>query len=311
LLAGEPQALPLPELPNRDRWFLPEVSAALTALKRAIDEAPAPDSIRRFCYLALSSLIVARTSVANARDLVHSRHHFRVHATPPNVLARFRQRCAAMGRQMAAFSAQADTAVHAGVVRADARALPLRDEGTQLIFTSPPYCNAVDYTRTHVFAVAWLADILGTSPSDYVKMGRRYIGTDRARKSHCLDDLFAGYESRVAAQAVAEVSRVDRVRAGVLARYFADMSRVLAECGRLLAPGGHAVFVVCPSRIRGVTVPTHRALTEIAAGLPISLRLVEEAERTLDDSRRIMPYLHEGFGQRMRTEYVVVLRRTG
>ena len=35
-----------------------------------------------------------------------------------------------------------------------------------------------------------------------------------------------------------------------------------------------------------------------------------EVERTLDDSRRIMPYLQSGFGRRMRTEYVLVFRRS-
>ena len=62
--------------------------------------------------------------------------------------------------------------------------------------------------------------------------------------------------------------------------------------------------------IRGVDVPTHRALAEIAAALPAPLVQIDEVERTLDDSRRIMPYLQSGFGRRMRTEYVLVFRRS-
>jgi len=268
------------------------------------------DGARRFCYLALSSLVVARSSVANARDLVHSRHHFRAHATPPDVLARFARRCATMRRQVATFRADSCADVPAGVARADARAIPLRDGVARLVLTSPPYCNALDYTRTHLFAVAWLEEVLGTTVADYRLLGRRYIGTDRARKSHRLDALRDGHGSPSAEQAIAGVAAQDPVRAGVLARYFTDMRQAVGECGRVLAPGGHAVLVVCPSRIRGVDVPTHRALAEIAAALPAPLVQIDEVERTLDDSRRIMPYLQSGFGRRMRTEYVLVFRRS-
>lgn len=318
-LASGTAGLSLPGLPDRDRWFQPEVSVALAALVAAIAEIETTsgaregtaESVRRFCHVALSSLIVARTSVANARDLVHSRHHFRAHATPPDVLGRFARRCAAMRRQVAVFSAEADATATVGVARADARALPLRDGVARLLFTSPPYCNAIDYTRTHLFAIAWLADALGTTIDDYRRLGRRYIGTDRARKAHRFEELLEEFASTAARLAVAEVAARDPVRAGVLARYFADMGRALGECGRVLAPGGHAVLVVCPSRIRDVAVPTHRALAELAAEAPCSLTLVDELERTLDDSRRVMPYLQTGFGQRMRTEYILVLRRAG
>ena len=51
-------------------------------------------------------------------------------------------------------------------------------------------------------------------------------------------------------------------------------------------------------------------LEEIAAALPTPLVLADEVERTLDDSRRVMPYLQSGFGRRMRTEYVLVFRRS-
>lgn len=310
LLEVEPQALLAPSIHNRERWFLPEVSYALAALKVAIQDLRTSDSIRRFFYLALSSLIVARSSVANARDLVHSRHHFNAHATPPDVLGRFARRCKTMRRQVAAFGAQASVELQAEVIRADTRALPLQDGIARLIFTSPPYCNALDYTRTHALAVAWLADVLGTSIDEYRLLGRRYIGTDRARKSHRLNGQLDGFDSPTAAWAVMQVGAADPVSAGVLARYFVDMRQALAECSRVLLPGGHLVLVICPSRIRGVDVPTHRALAEIAATLPAPLELVGEYERTMDDRRRVMPYLSVGFGQRMRTEYVLALRRT-
>ena len=43
------------------------------------------------------------------------------------------------------------------VVGPDARALPVEDASASLVFTSPPYCSALDYTRAHMFAVAHAA----------------------------------------------------------------------------------------------------------------------------------------------------------
>src|SRR5205823_5323320 len=102
-------------------------------------------------------------------------------------------------------------------------------------------------------------------------------------------------------------------RAWIVHRYFRDMTRILSECARVVCPGGHVVLVVCPSNIRRVAIPTHHALAELATKLEgqRKLDLVELNERTIHDRRRVMPYLETAFGPRMRTEYVLVLRRPG
>jgi ubiquinone/menaquinone biosynthesis C-methylase UbiE len=104
----------------------------------------------------------------------------------------------------------------------------------------------------------------------------------------------------------------DRKRAWIVHRYFRDMERVLAECARVVRPGGRVVLVVCPSNIRRVPVPTHELFVELAEHLPArpTGRLEVEAlhQRTLHDRRRVMPYLETAFGMRMRTEYVLILR---
>ena len=109
------------------------------------------------------------------------------------------------------------------------------------------------------------------------------------------------------------VSARDARRGRILARYFGDMERVLAEAARILRPGGRLVLVVCPSHIRKVDVPTHQAFVEMGGHLPAPHRLDREEvyERTLNGRRRLLPYMDEAFGRRVRTEYVVVLRKDG
>jgi hypothetical protein len=91
------------------------------------------------------------------------------------------------------------------------------------------------------------------------------------------------------------------------------MQAALYEMGRVVQPGHHIVLVVCPSHIRKIQIPTNDLLIEIAGQLPLpnnyTLRLHEQIERTLDDRRRLLPYMTEVFGPRMRTEYVIVLQK--
>lgn len=308
----QPEPLAYPVIHQLERWFLPSVVADLTLLKQCIRRAEVGEDVRDFLFVAFSSLITARTSVANARDLVHSRHHYRAHKAPPDVAAVFRRRLGQMRRQMADFvtsRAEAPSATHATVLADDARSLSVADESIDLVFTSPPYCNALDYTRAHSFSVGWLDDVLGISQAGYVRLGRRYIGSERGAASA---ETPSYSDLPLLRDLGAQVAARDPRRGRILNRYFADIRQVLLETARVLRPGGRLVLVVCPSHIRKIEIPTHLAFVEMGEHLsPPALRLGREAvhERTLDDRRRLLPYMQEAFGRRMRTEYVVVLRK--
>jgi hypothetical protein len=198
------------------------------------------------------------------------------------------------------------------MVGGDARSLGMEAGEADLVITSPPYCSALDYTRAHLFAVAWLADVLGTTVEQHRLLGRDYIGSEWASLAEATADR--------PTTAPLGVARVDEVvddlgseprRGCVVHRYFREMRQVLAERARMTRPDGHMVLVVCPSNVRRVPAATHRLFTELANAAPSDrrLNLVDCRERTIHDHRRLMPYLEAAFGQRMRTEYVLVLRR--
>jgi hypothetical protein len=302
---------PPPVLPGRDRWFLPSVQVALTLLKRVIRAADAPPEFRSLWYVLFSSLIVAKTSVANARDIVHSRHHSFVHARTPDVLGRFCQRLSRVERQMRAYRADGPALRPAHVQCHDSRSIPLPSSGVSLVVMSPPYCNALDYTRAHRFAVAWLADVLQVTLDDYTRLGREYIGSERGQHGRAYGPVnIAGVDS-----ITEQVAAIDPERGRLVARYFMDMQRVLGEIGRILEPGGHAVLVVCPSHIRRIPIAWHDAFSSLGEHFPADQRLSQVAliPRTLDDHRRILPFMNAGaqLAGRMRTEYVLVLRKGG
>lgn len=307
-----------PQVARLDRWFLPSVIVDLALIKYHILNSDLPADLRNFFLVAFSSLILARTSVANARDVVHSRHHYQEHTSPPDVRARFEQRLGTMTRMMRDFWKQSLTApaptVKCKTIGGDARAIPLPDESVDLIFTSPPYCSALDYTRAHQLAVAWLQDVFAVSQTEYTLLGRRYIGTERATKSPGVLTGLALPEVPLFREIADRIGSTDTRKGNTVKKYFADMQQALSEMGRVLKPGRYLILVVCPSHIRKVEVPTHdifgQMIEKMVLGDGHRLTQVACIERTIDDRRRLLPYMQKAFGRRMRTEYVVIYQKT-
>lgn len=304
-----------PELPRLDYWFRDDVSRDLARLKSHITENTNESTpLRDLAWTVFSSLIIARTSVANARDLVHSRHHYREWTDNPDVTARFLRQLSRAARLMQELHQQTppDSMATARISGVDARKLTLHDGAVDLTFFSPPYVSALDYPRAHVFAVAWLSDVLGVDVDQYRADARTYIGTDRAPLAEATKTQ--PLPPATGWSAVDEV--VDQLqdvpeKAWTVHRYFRDMATVLAESARVTRPGGHVVIVVCPSNIRRVRVETHNVFAALAPVVTGGMLEVEDTySRTIHDHRRVMPYIEQSFGERMRTEYVVVARRT-
>lgn len=306
-----------PEIDRLDYWFLPTVATELALLKYHILASDQDQDIRDFFLVVFSSLILARTSVANARDIVHSRHHHQVHESPPDVRQRFSQRLRAMTRMMTDFWHACQEAprqdIAATIIGDDAKAIPLPSNSVDLIFTSPPYCNALDYVRAHAFTVAWLQDVFEISQAEYSLLGREFIGTERAMKSA---DSLKGVllpDVPLLTDIVRRIRAVDQRKGNIVTKYFADMWTVFQEMGRVLKPEQHLVLVVCPSHIRKVEVPTHTAFKEMTERMTIdhNYRLDQVAcvERVISDRRRLLPYMRKAFGKRMRTEYVMIYKK--
>lgn len=303
-----------PDITRLDYWFRQDVSSDLARLRSVIAQATEPGPMRRLAWTVFSSLIVARTSVANARDLVHSRHHYRAWDHDPGTIERYGRGLERAARLMDSYEQLLpDDHLPAALVGDDARSTGLHDGAVDLTFFSPPYVSALDYPRAHAFAIAWLADVLAMTPDEYRRHARRYVGTDRAALADAsaaqpLPPPTGNHEVDTAVDALNDAPE----RAWVVSRYFADMAAVFAEAARVTRPGGHVVVVVCPSNIRRVHVPTHEIFHTLASNAAGGrLRLEDHYVRTIHDRRRVMPYLEAKFGERMRDEYVLVFCRLG
>lgn len=298
-----------PEFYNRDYWFEVPVQQSLSLLSYHIAHTPMSEGVREFLWVAFSAVILTKVSVANARDIIHSRHHYIQHLVTPDVISKFCRRVKQMRRQMTEFrerlSRVSPTSVN--VYMQDSRLLPLEKNAIDLVFTSPPYATALDYTRAHFLSISWMQKSLGTTLEVYKAQGGNYIGSERGRtvSSFNIDERLADYY--LARSTIEQLVGIDRKKAFHIQRYFLDMLQVFSEINRVLKPGKHAVIVVCPSHIRKIDVPTHKVFTEF--GQYTGLELVEEYTRTINGGRRVLPYTRDTFGERMSTEYVLIYRK--
>jgi len=255
-------------------WFLERTRLELMALLRAIEAEARDDVLRQFLEVVFSSTIVTKSGgVSLARDLAHSRPHLDVSKQPENAIKVF----LAKGMRAAEALKELSSAhCSAKVLDGDARRLPLSEGSVQLVVTSPPYANAIDYPRAHKFSLVWL----GYGISEIRRLLPAYIGTERIRTPYVrLPDSVEEVLSRV--------GRRDRRRERVVRQYFTDMAQVVREIYRVLEPGRAAVLVVGPSTCRGIRIDTPACIATL--GKQAGFEVVGIGKRRLDRDRRMLP----------------------
>ena len=258
-----------------DYWFLPETQSELSALALEIREETDP-LLRNLLEVLFSATIVTKSGgVSRARDLAHSRPH-RVADKQPR--SPFRMFEAQLRQATRAFAETSDLGRgSSSFVAADSRSLPLSDNSVDLIVTSPPYANALDYMRAHKFSLVWLGQQVG----DLGNLRSKYIGAERQDAGEDVplpDD---------AQRAIAALSEVDRPKSRVLAKYLREMRQAIEEMHRVIRPGRAVIIVVGPSTMRGQRIATQDYLSGIAEQAGFAIAGVPE--RALDRDRRMMP----------------------
>ncbi len=280
-----------------DYWFLPSTQRELVALVLAIQEA-SDTAVRRFLELTFSGIIITKSGgVSRARDLAHTRPHLQESKVPKNALEQFALRL----RKNLISIAQLKTNTGMGSTLAgDARALPFADGVIDLVVTSPPYANAIDYMRAHKFSLVWFGEAI----SDLSSLRAKYIGSERIGHTQ-----YAALPDRPET-VIRELTPRDMKKTAILRKYFVEMRSVLSEIYRVLRNDSAAIVVVGTSVMRGIDVQTQYCLADIAAS--VGFDVVGVAQRILDRNKRMMP---ARFGkktdsmieQRMHEEYVIGL----
>jgi hypothetical protein len=282
-------------------WFDPASRRQLAALAIEIQRVRNL-MVRRLLWCAFSRLIIVKQAGASlAMDVSHSRPHRTYSKAPIRPIEHFAQN---VKRVLAAspFSQRDNARPPARIAVGDARALKLESGSVDVVITSPPYLNAIDYMRGHRLSLVWMRHSIDGLRA--IRSGN--IGTEAGRSdSPNDDDLVRAFGAGTGHQ---ELSPAD---AGMFTRYLRDIRKVLCEISRVLCPGGLAVLVVGESTLGGSVVSNSAAIRVLAEAQGI--RLIGSQTRDLPMNRRYLPppesrRAGQDLGRRLKQEVLLSFR---
>ena len=155
-------------------------------------------------------------------------------------------------------------------INGDARRLEVDTDSVDLIVTSPPYVNALDYYRAHMYNMLWLG-------MDFDLFRKHEIGGH----SHFIANRFR-----------------------LLSEYLGDMLRSMIEMNRVLKKNKLCVIVVGNSSLEYELIESHRFFAEMAGD--IGFEPVKTIHRNIDKTKK---YTSADVGK-IDDEYILVMQKT-
>lgn len=258
-------------------WFDDYSRRQLTALSAAIGRVH-DEGMRDILWCGFSRLIITKSSGASlAMDLSHSRPHKRFDRAPVKPFSKF---LSAVETVVSNCPRRNGTPVGpvAVVKRGDARRLDIATGSIDLVLTSPPYLNAIDYMRCSKFSLVWM----GYNVDRLREIRGDSVGAEASSE--------AAMETPWVQAVIKQLGLAKKLSAhdrGLLARYAHDMGGALAEASRVLKAGGRAVYVVGDSTVRGTFIRNSAIVATVAQANGLTFE--SRRSRTLPANRRYMP----------------------
>lgn len=155
------------------------------------------------------------------------------------------------------------------VICGDARKLEVEVDSIDLVVTSPPYVNALDYYRAHMYNMLWLG-------MDFDLFKKHEIGGH----SHFI---------------------INRFR--LLSEYLGDMLRSMIEMNKVLKKGKLCVIVIGNSSLEYELIESHNFFAEM--GKKIGFKPIKTIFRNIDKTRK---YTSSDIGK-IDDEYILVMQK--
>ncbi len=299
----------IPDIPNRDHWFKPQVLRDLATVKKhvwAMRKGPEQDFFK-ICF----SSIIRKMSNSDSDSLIPEVTSFRKKLdeqgkTSTDVLGKFENAVRNKlvdAEELWHLSNEAKALFRSppsiSIIGRDARDIDLEDDSVDLAVTSPPYASAVHYASVHKLEMYWLGLL-----KDLAELDGRIVGTSRAYVAE-----YRPWEpkTRVPELKVVldELMEKEKKSAYIVYKYFEDMRRNLCEVNRVLKRHGNYCVVVGENSFQRVRIPTYAILAKIAAGAGFELKDVfvfDVINRHLD-----IPRWNDS---RIEKDHILVLRRS-
>jgi len=261
-------------------WFDDYARRQLAALAIAIQRVRNPAE-RDVLWCAFSRLIITKQSGASlAMDLSHSRPHRAFRLAPTKPFYKFLDAVKTVVTN-APQKGTGSIGPTVKTIRGDARCLRIKSGSIDLVLTSPPYLNAIDYMRCSKFSLAWM----GYSMKEMRKLRSASVGSEVSLSSTDSEGMIEEIVKELKLRPT-----LGRRDLAIFSRYVKDMLAAVQEVARVLAPGGRAIYVVGNSSVRGTFVRNSAVIEAVAKRN--GLHLIERRVRLLPPNADICPPRH-------------------
>ena len=288
---------PMPDVLHFEHWFRPEQWGWLQSLYGVLLSLECTNEERGFLMVIFSSILrwVSNSDDQSQKTYVSGTHQ----KEPPDVPSQFWK---ALARAIKGIEdLNASRAPGGRVVipdDADATNMGLTDASVDLIVTSPPYLDSVDYQYNMMMEYFWLGPMLGIpTRRAFNQLRRRSIGSKLPQQTAALPDEL---------RELLSLAAVSPSRRSATASYFSLMQRHFFEAAKCLKRGGKYVLVVGNSQSQESVLPVHDALVMLAAqsGLHVDKAFGYRVRR------HYMKFPRSGRGGIILLDWVIVLEKS-
>ena len=290
---------PMPGVVNFGHWFPESTWGDLQSLFATISGLTCTAQERDFLRCIFSSIL---RYVSNADDQTQKTY---VSGTlkkhPPEVVPTFWKAFSKALTSLKELEAVRLPNAAAKVIRGDASDIPLPPSSVDLVITSPPYLDSVDYMYNFMLEYFWLGPLLGVPDRKTFNHMRRSptgaknpLDRNPAHLPRCLADLIS--EKDIPA------SRISATRT-----YCASMAQHFKSAAKVMKKNAHYVLVIGNSKTGKGVLPIHDSLIRLAADAGFAFQKAF-AYRI---RRHYMKFPRAGRGGIITMDWVIVLKNAG
>jgi DNA modification methylase len=288
---------PMAGIDHFSHWFSENAWGHLQSLLGVIGELDCTEEERGLLYCVFSSIV---RWVSNADDQTQKTYvSGTLRKKPPEVGPTFWK---ALDRAVAGLWEMERcrlSGARSTIVQGDAGNIELPEGSVDLVVTSPPYVDSVDYLYNMMLEYFWLGPLLGVKDRQtFNGMRRGVIGAKKPRDEEW--PLLPGCLAELIVEEEILPGRLLATRA-----YCQGMARHFASAARVMKPGGRYVLVIGNSRTGKGVLPVHDALIRLAA----DAGLVFEKAFAYRIRRHYMKFPRKGRGGIITMDWVIVMRR--
>ncbi|MHA1652296.1 MAG: DNA methyltransferase, partial [Candidatus Helarchaeota archaeon] len=288
------------DFPNLEYWFSEKVRMELKQIQNQINLIE-NNQIREFFLLVLST-IIRKVSLADNDQLHPAKTKYakiqKNHTIPTFKI--FKSTVSKKYKIMKHFSSFNFSNVKCEIIGKDATDIELTN-GIDLAVTSPPYVNALDYVRIHKLEAFW-AGLL--KEKDILPLRQQFIGTENIYVDEYKE--LPQSPNKYLNEVLKKIYKMDKKRAGIIYKYFAEMTKNLGEIHRILNEKSKYCIVIGSNYINNILVPTPKILIELAES-EFGFKNIKNYVYDIINRRLKIP--RADHGGTIRKEWIIVLEK--